>query len=97
MDSRRTSAAPRRHGWVVERTAAAQLSRISCTSPQHLGHAGGGVGAGKEGGFRQAAAAHQQVHTGVQPAQQEVADEGDVLLAGGLCTWNRTTATQGNT
>lgn len=63
----------------------------TCTTPQdvhttHLGHAGGCVGAGEEGGLWQAPAGHQQVDAGVQTAQQEVADKGDVLPASCLCT-----------
>ena len=53
--------------------------------PTHLCHAAGRVGAGEEGGLRQAPAGHQQVSAGIQAAQQEVANEGDVLAPRSLC------------
>lgn len=55
------------------------------TTPTHICHAGGGVGAGKEGGLGQAAAGDQQVDARVDTAQQEVADEGNVLAPRRLC------------
>lgn len=62
----------------------------TCQVPQtpahtYLGHAGGRVGAGKEGGLGQASAGDEQVDALIQPAQQELADERNVLLAARLC------------